>query len=439
MIWAAAAWSAEPVRLAVVISSDVGAAHEAPLAYADQDGKRVADVRSQLGGYAPGDVWVVPAATVDRVTQALSRVTVRASDIRAAGREASLLVYYAGHAGADGLHLGGELLPLGALKLAARVVPASERIFVVDACQSGQIARSRGASLVAVADAPSGFVAPSDEAWFTSSGPEENSFEVEDRRGALFTHYFIAGSRGAADVDGNNRVSLGELYSYASSHTAEAAAGIGLVQQPRWSGDLAAFTLTDLARSATGVRVVGPVATPLWVVDRRSGLVAAEIPAGAGASIALPAGHYQVIGRPDAGGMLVAEVDVAGGWSLWEPAQSLKTSRGVRTRGGLVDTRPLTFGGGYRFALENGSGRVDGHGGWLGVEASSGRGWHVGAIATAARMPFQGEWWQGTDTWVDGRLTARLDLTDGPIGLGAGVAVGGGWSVQQTQRAPHPD
>lgn len=438
LILAFSAEAAEPVRLAVVITSNVGATHEERLSYADQDGRRLADVLGQIGGYAPGDVWIVPDATVDAVTTTLARVTVRASEIESAGRSASLLVYYAGHAGIDGLHLHGDVLSLVALKTAARVVPAEERIFVVDACQAGQIARSRGASLVEVSDGPDAFLPPDDEAWLVSSGPEEKAFEVEDRRGALFTHYVISGARGAADADGDRRITLGELYGYAGGHTAEAAAGIGQVQQPRWAGRLGAFMLTDLARSPTGVRVIGPVRTPLWMVDRKTGTIAAEVPAGAGATVALPKGRYQVISAPDAGRVEFAEIDVTDGWTLWEAGDHLRPSRGVRTRGGLVDARPTTFAAGYRLALGNTTGRVDGHSLWVGAETSLGRGVKLGLVGTALRAPFQGDWWSGTDTVLDGRVTLRVDLLDGPVSLGPGVAAGAGWMSESAARSPHP-
>ena len=175
MIWLwpalAQAASGEDVRLAIVLSSNRGSPGEEPLRYADQDAARVADLLHTIGGYARGDVWVVQDATTDELFAALTRVTVRAQEIVNAGGQTSLMLFYAGHAGTDGLHLSGEVLPLPDLKSAIRVVPAQDRIVVLDACHAGSIARSRGSSLVSVSDRPQGFVPPENEAWLTSSGP----------------------------------------------------------------------------------------------------------------------------------------------------------------------------------------------------------------------------------------------------------------------------
>ena len=43
---------------------------------------------------------------------------VRASELRDAGKEVDLFVYYTGHAGVDGLHMHGETLSLDELKAA---------------------------------------------------------------------------------------------------------------------------------------------------------------------------------------------------------------------------------------------------------------------------------------------------------------------------------
>jgi hypothetical protein len=441
MLWAgadAAYAGTDEVRLAVVVSSNRGLDSEEPLVYADQDARRVADVLQTLGGYGPGDVWVVPEARVDDLFSTLTRVTVRAQEVATAGGRPSLLLFYAGHAGTDGLHLGGEVLPLPDLKSAIRVVPAADRIVVLDACHAGTIARSRGATLVEVSDRPVGFEPPRDEAWIASSGPEERSFEVEDRRGALFTHFFLSAARGAADADVDHRVTLGELYTFVRAQTTAAAADLGQLQEPRWAGDLGSFALTDLGASATGVRVVGPVDVPLLVIDEEAELVVAEVPRGGGASLALPAGAYQVVAAgPD--GAAVGRLTVPGdGWTVWHPDQQLSRARGVRTRGGLYDLTPWAVAAGYGLGLGTTPGRLDAHSVYVGIERELGRGHAVEVAVAAGWMPHGNAWWAGADTLVDLRLGWTREVVGGPVAVAPGVALTLGGAEHRTERAPHP-
>lgn len=437
--WPALAWGAsDKVRLALVLSSNRGMSGEEPLHYADQDARKVADLLHSLGGYAPGDVWVVPDAEVDEVFAALTRVTVRAQEVVTGGGNVSLMLFYAGHAGQDGLHLSGESLSLPDLKSAIRVVPADDRIVVLDACHAGSIARSRGASLVEVSDKPEGFTPPDNEAWLTSSGPEERSFEVEDRRGALFTHFFLSGARGAADTDSDERVTLGELYSFVWANTSAAAADLGQLQQPRWAGNLSSFALTDLGASPSGVRVIGPVTESLLVIDERAEQVVAEVPRGAGASVALPAGVYQVVtesdGRTSIGRLTIPE----DGWSLWDPKEELAKTAGVRTRGGLIDSTPWALGAGYRLGLATVPGRLDAHAVTIAFQRSLGRGHAIELGAAAGWLPFGTEWWEGTDTSAELRLGWSREVLSGPVVLSPGLAASAGIAEQHIVRAPHP-
>jgi hypothetical protein len=435
---AALAGTAGEVRLAVVIASNHGLDGEQTLEFADRDATRVSDLLHSLGGYGPGDVWVVDEATVDAVFATLARVTVRAQEVATAGGSASLLVFYAGHAGPDGLHLGGEVLPLPDLKSAIRVVQAADRIVVLDACNAGSIARSRGATLLDVSDGPVGFQPPPDEAWLTSSGPEERSFEVEDRRGALFTHFFLSGARGAADADGDDKVTLGELYGFVQVHTAAAAADLGQLQQPRWAGSLGGFALTDLTASATGVRVVGPVQTALLVIDERAEEVVAEVPVGGGANLALPPGSYQVVATGSSGialGRLQVPTD---GWTLWSPAEKLDRVTAVRTRGGLYDATPWAVRAGYQLGLGATPGRFDTHGGYLELERALGRGHAIEVGFDGAFLPYDQSAWTGADALGAVRVGWTREVWGRAVVLAPGLAAVGGLVSERSARSPDP-
>jgi hypothetical protein len=381
---------------------------------------------------------MVPQARIDDVFATLARITVRAQEVANGGGVASLLVFYAGHAGSDGLHLSGEVLPLPDLKSAIRVVPVEDRIVVLDACNAGTIARSRGASLIEVSDQPRGFEPPPDEAWLTSSGPEERSFEVEDRRGALFTHFFLSGARGAADADADERVTLGELYSFVQVHTAEAAADLGQLQQPRWAGGLAGFALTDLGASATGVRVIGPVRDSLLVVDERAEEVVAEVPRGAGTTLALEPGSYQVVSL-GADGLSLGRLQVPdGGWTLWSPAERMERSPAVRTRGGMYDPTPWALSAGYHLGLAAAPGRFDAHTAFVAVERELGRGHALEVGVDGGGLPYAASAWRGADGLAGLRVAWTREVLGRAVILAPGLAATGGVAFQRSERAPDP-
>jgi uncharacterized caspase-like protein len=55
--------------------------------------------------------------------------------------------------------------------------------------------------------------------WLFASDTGEAAQESDELRGALFTHYWVSGLRGAADANGDGRVTLAESYDFAYSQT----------------------------------------------------------------------------------------------------------------------------------------------------------------------------------------------------------------------------
>lgn len=427
-------------RLAVVVTATRGVAGEEPLRYADAEGQETAAFLLAYGGVRAGDLRRVPDATVSGVTDALRWAVVRASEVTAQGGSVELVVYYTGHGSSRGLHLSGEAFPLDELKAAARVVPSARRLFVIDACQSGAIARSKGATLIeeAVVEPPL-HQPPEGELWLTSSGPEEQSFEVDRRRGALFTHYFLSGARGAADSDGDRRVTLTELHDFVARHTTTEAARAGQLQRPRLAGDASSFVVSDLRVASAGVRFEGPVARPSVVVERTSERVVAEMPVGAGGFLALEPGAYDVITEAGDGRFRVRELHLGDG-----DTRSLSNESGlgriarVRTKGGALLPKPWTLGGGYRLALGSTPGRADAHGGWLAVRRELGRGHLLSVSLDIGGAPFRTDALVGSNLRVAGQLGWTHALAWRSVWLGVGARLGGGWLRQFSERRPDP-
>jgi hypothetical protein len=218
----AASPAARADRFGVVFANNLGDAGEAPLRHADADARRLADTLSTVGDFPPGHLLVVRAATA---TQVRSMLIALNASLRDTGGDDLLFVFYSGHADAESLHLGGSRLPLADLRNLVAGSPAATRVLVLDACRSGGINRVKGGrpgpDFELRLAAPLG---PRGVAVLTSSAAGEDAQESDDLGASFFTHFLVSALRGAADRDGDGRVTLGEAFTYASERTVTATA-----------------------------------------------------------------------------------------------------------------------------------------------------------------------------------------------------------------------
>ncbi|MBP7611277.1 MAG: hypothetical protein KA760_17410 [Steroidobacteraceae bacterium] len=124
---------------------------------------------------------------------------------------------------------------------------------VIDACGSGGIARSKGGRAIPTVTVP--FPEQphtAGQVFISSSTSDEVSQESHELRGSFFTHYFVAGLRGAADSSSDGVVTLEEAYRYAYARTLlRTTETLGGPQHPtfdialRGRGQLALTTLSS--------------------------------------------------------------------------------------------------------------------------------------------------------------------------------------------------
>ncbi|MCA9560708.1 MAG: hypothetical protein KC583_19305, partial [Myxococcales bacterium] len=139
----------------------------------------------------------------------------------------------------------------------------------------------------------------------TSSTARESSLESDRLRGSFFTHYFVAGLRGAADADSDARVTLDEAYDYAYHETVRASGRTESLQHPTFAVDMkgkGAMVLSRLDADARLAQLVLDEPALYLVSDANDGRLVAELkPPRAEAHVALPARRYTVQHRrPDA-------------------------------------------------------------------------------------------------------------------------------------------
>jgi hypothetical protein len=248
--------AAQVERFAVVVGNDAGAPDDLPLRWAEADAARVAAVLQEVGGVRPENLVLLRGADAGTVRRALIAVNER---VRTAPRDTVLFVYYSGHADAQALHPGPSPLELGELEQLVRGSAATFRLLVLDACRSGALTRVKGGTPIPPFELRAAERVPGEGAVFlTSSSASEDSQESDEIRGSFFTHAFVSGLRGAADADGDGRVTLDEVYRHAYDATVRSSSRtFAGLQHPtfqydvRGQGDVVLSTLpgTDATRA----------------------------------------------------------------------------------------------------------------------------------------------------------------------------------------------
>ena len=343
------AW-AKPTRILVAIGHGQGQDDERPLRYAEQDAVKVVGALTSLGG-VPGDhVLLLRKPTVAQVRAAIGRASALAS--KEPRGDVTFILYFSGHGDRRALHLGAELLPLSDLEAAARSVPAALRLVVLDACRSS---RSKGMTaeqgFAISLGAPSGTTGT---AWLYASADGEAAQESDQLGGAVFTHAWVTGLRGAADADGDRRVSLAESYAYAYHQTLyRSARGSGVLQRPSAKFDVdevAPVTMTTLGGQAGFLLFPKEADTYYLVYAPRSRTVTAELWSSQERVVALslPPGRY-VVHRRASGKGAAAEIAIARGEERALAASEFRDVplQALARKGGALILRPWEVEAGY--------------------------------------------------------------------------------------------
>lgn len=289
----------------VAIGNNHGMPGEVSLRYAERDAERFGAVMRRLGGVAPSDHIEVRGESAEAVRATLHDLNARIR--RERFDDTALVVYYSGHADAEGLHLAGTTLEYAELQAIVAGSPARVRVLVLDGCRSGGATRVKGARVVDEA-----FDIKLDDrieveglAIMTSSAAGEDSHESERLGGSFFTHHLVSGLVGAGDEDGDARVTLSEAYAYAARRTLASSGRTRQLQHPTYAYDIKGrgdFVMTRLADARNTGRLVLHAATTYLVRDGdEDGPLRAELTAERAATpISLPAGDYFVQARfPD--------------------------------------------------------------------------------------------------------------------------------------------
>src|SRR5262249_10165017 len=150
------------------------------------------------------------------------------------------------------------------------------------------------------------------EVLLTSSAADEIALESSEIGGAFFTHHFVSGLRGAADISGDGRVTLTEAYWYAYARTVKTTGETVFGgQHPGYGYQLSGqgeLVLAELSKRSGTLQLPSGF-DRIVVIDVAHAQVIAEITAGSRPTIAVPPGRYE-IRASRSGAMFAGEVTV---------------------------------------------------------------------------------------------------------------------------------
>lgn len=300
--WATTAQALPAETWVVSIGNNRGDSLDAQLLYAERDARELGDVLRSEGRIESDRIRLLVDESASTVRRALEDVNA-AIAARSAGRQeaTALVVFYSGHADAGSLHLRGTQLDFNELRSLVQNSPARTRLLIVDACRSGALTRVKG-----MRDGPEFSINLTEVAGtegmaiISSSTAGEISQESDRLRASFFSHHLINALRGAADRNGDGRVTLSEAYTYAYDQTLRSSGRTLSLQHPTYAYDLKGsgeLVLTSLAAPGqTTARIRLGTAGVYLVSDRsESGSIVAELSTSRDqALLSLPRGRYFV-------------------------------------------------------------------------------------------------------------------------------------------------
>lgn len=305
------------VSFAILVGNNRGDANDRPLRYAQSDAQRLRATLVELGGFAPERSHLLLHGDAHQLKTLWARVEQQMRQIRRRSPQQKImfLFYYSGHADSEALHLHQSRVHFSQVRSWLQHSSAHIRLALLDTCRSGQLLGAKGARrLSRQMPLPPHIRHSTTEgvAMITSSGVGEDSHELDQLRGSIFTHYVLSGLRGAADLDQDAQVSLQELYSYVyrrtTTHTVFLSRG---VQHPSFRNELRGhghLILTRLHRASARLHFVPTYTGTYYILREDKTQLIAEVHASPRQkfSMGLPPGRYMVVHR-GAGGYRVQE------------------------------------------------------------------------------------------------------------------------------------
>ncbi len=284
-------------RFLLVAGANDGGQDRATLRYANQDAQSFSRVLTEMGGVPKEHVISLRNPSINELKSGFARLSAQLQNAPIDSKK-EVLVYYSGHADENGLLLSGKSFSWQDFRKMVDLLPAQVKISVLDACASGTITRLKGgqrqpAFLMDVSTDMKGY------AFITSSSENEVAQESDRIGGSYFTQSLVTGLRGAADLNHDKKVTLGEAYQFAFNETMQRTQSTsGGTQHPARDMKLSGtgdVIMTDLRDVSAGLVLAKELDGRIYIRDSQNHLVAELQKVGGRAmELGIPPGKYSV-------------------------------------------------------------------------------------------------------------------------------------------------
>jgi hypothetical protein len=289
----------EQSRYALVAGQNNGGPSVMGLRYAESDAQQYAKLLAAYASFPTDKITMVlhpDSAELLHAIDSISKMIASSND----PTNTLFMMYYSGHADAEGLLLGSTHVDFITFKKKLDAIPAGMRIAVFDACQSGVVVAFKGGKR-AEPFYLNNQQKSQGEVWIASSSANEQAQESESLKSSLFSFHLFNGLRGSADISADNKVTLNEAYQYAYRKTIETSAlTSGIIQHPVYRFNISGegdIILADLTQKKGGVIIDRACRGSFLILSRDYTDVYADFRKDEQKElfIALPSGDYTII------------------------------------------------------------------------------------------------------------------------------------------------
>ena len=243
--------SLSATRFALFIGANMGFPNEPLLKFAEKDALHVSKVFSNFGQVPAQNQVVLLSPSLDEIAQSFQALKRRIQALSTPD-QATLILYYSGHADANALHIGPDRLTFDQLKKYLKQTPAVLKLILIDACRSGAFTRLKGAKRVPALKIKTEPLVVKGVAVISSASPHEDAQESDMIQGGIFTQHLVTGLMGAADRSQDRKISLTEIYEYTYKETVKSTSQTPIIQHPNYAFNLRGkqdFILTKLRKN----------------------------------------------------------------------------------------------------------------------------------------------------------------------------------------------
>ncbi|MFH0975737.1 MAG: caspase family protein [Spirochaetota bacterium] len=285
-------------RFALIVGANDGGPARPKLKYSVSDAKSVLTVLNEMGGITRNDSVLLIEPDRKIFFSGMDSVIKKIKQSGKTSDKKELIFYYSGHSDEESILLGKEKISYKEIKDFINSTPSDVRIAILDSCSSGAFTRLKGGKMRSPFLVDSAFNMKG-YAFMTSSSPDEASQESERIKGSFFTHYLVAGLRGAADMTQDGRITLNEAYQFAYNETlAGTEKTMSGPQHPNYNIQMSGtgdVVMTDIRKSSSLMIISTEISGKLFIRDSGNSLVCElRKSAGRAMQLGLEGGAYSI-------------------------------------------------------------------------------------------------------------------------------------------------